>query len=93
VSARPTLSDLEQIIRDDVSTDIHFDLHGVERAAECIMARFDAYEAAAPDLLEALKASVEDLVQLSRARWSEMECTEDELVGEYRAVIAKAEGQ
>lgn len=48
---------------------------------------------AAPDLLTSLKDAVETLVDLSRARWSELECTEDELVGAYRAAISKAENR
>ncbi len=48
--------------------------------------------AAAPDLLEALQGAIDDIIQLSSARWSEVEGTEDELVGNYRAAIAKAVG-
>lgn len=43
-----------------------------------------------PQLLTALKDAVDDLVMLSSSRWSELECSEDDIVGSYRAVIAKA---
>jgi len=46
---------------------------------------------AAPDLLEALKEAVEDLEATLRWRGEGWECTEDELLGNARAAIAKAE--
>lgn len=49
--------------------------------------------AAAPDMYGALKEAIELIVDLSRARWSEVECTEDELVGGFRTVLAQAEGR
>jgi len=49
--------------------------------------------AAAPDLLEALQDAVDDLLTSMRFRGDGWGCTEDELVGRYRAAIAKALGQ
>jgi hypothetical protein len=49
--------------------------------------------AAAPDLAEALANAIEDLLAMHGARLSEYEGTAEELVGEYRAVLAKAHGQ
>lgn len=49
--------------------------------------------AAAPELLEALKEAVDDLRTSYRFRGGGWECSEDELVGKYVVLIAKAEGK
>jgi hypothetical protein len=49
--------------------------------------------AAAPELLAALKETVESLEQTLRWRGEGWECSEDDLLGNARAAIAKAEGR
>ncbi|MGE5500616.1 MAG: hypothetical protein ACM3W4_01680 [Ignavibacteriales bacterium] len=49
--------------------------------------------AAAPELLEALKGAVHDLETSLHFRGDGWECSRDELLGDYLAAIAKAEGQ
>ena len=44
-------------------------------------------------LVEALEGAIDLIVDMSRQRWCEMECTEDELVGDFRAALAAAKGQ
>ena len=46
--------EIETMIREDVSVDIHFDLCGVEEVAKCIANRFAALEAENARLREAL---------------------------------------
>lgn len=48
--------------------------------------------ASAPELLEALREAVEDLEQTLRWPYG-WECSEEDLLGKARAVIAKAEGR
>jgi hypothetical protein len=47
--------EIESMIREDVSVDIHFDLNGVERVAESIASRFAALEAENARLRAALE--------------------------------------
>ena len=55
-----TAYEIESIIRDDVRADIHFDLNGVERAAEYIAARFEALKTENDKLKKLLGLPVED---------------------------------
>ena len=48
--------------------------------------------AASPDLLAALTDAVETILSLANARWSEFEGSDDDLVGQARAAIARATG-
>ena len=48
--------------------------------------------AAMAELIKASEDAVEQILDFSNARWSECEATDDELVGELRAAIAKAKG-
>lgn len=48
--------------------------------------------ASAPDLLEALQDAVDDLLTSMRFRGDGWGCSEEELIGKYRAAIARATG-
>jgi hypothetical protein len=68
------------------------DLGGFPTEAEAVT----AWNTRAPSdaaLVEALEVAIDLIVDMSRQRWCEMECTEDELVGDFRAALAAAKGQ
>jgi len=54
---------------------------------------FDTRAPSDAALVEALEGAIDLIVDMSRQRWCEMECTEDELVGDFRAALAAAKGQ
>lgn len=66
---------------------IHGAIHAFTKALAGSRAPSDAA------LVEALEAAIDLIVDMSRQRWCEMECTEDELVGDFRAALAAAKGQ
>jgi hypothetical protein len=56
-----TAYEIETMIREDVSVDIHFDLCGVEEVAKCIANRFAALEAENAKLKDELKLAQDKL--------------------------------
>ena len=66
--------------------------NGFKSLTEAI-ARATAAEARADRLAKALEGAIDDLLTSLRFRGGGWECTEDELVGQYRAALQEAEGK
>ena len=49
--------------------------------------------AEAPAMVRALREAIDQILTFANARGSECECSDDELVGEYRAILARIEGE
>jgi hypothetical protein len=64
-----------------------------ERRPEAVCEANANLIAAAPEMYEALKEAIENLEQTLRWRGEGWECSEDDLLGNARAALAKAEGR
>jgi hypothetical protein len=77
-----------------VLRDLHVkdDKCGYGKMADGVLAAYDRLEAYAErehELEQALAGAIQELITMAHTQWSEIECTEEELVGDYRRILDK----